>query len=328
MEGFPQLPTIANPLPNLVDPLQRTSALPRTPPIKVQQKSTSGALSRATSTLVPPPPNPTVSSASPTALNHDKDDDDCIFDDDVFDEQPKMAEVVSLKDVMELLKLQNEQNKDAMRDLIRDTTANFLQDKYGEGGLKANRGGGDKDKGDDKGGDNGNNGSRQAREALLPVIRLKPNQVMLKGTGWANYYDWLRDLENLVTIHLHIWTKYPEAQKIAIVEATFATEFIKQYVTIVKPTITGTLTFGETLTYDDLIKGIEAHIRRIRNVLSDRCDLFKRTQNPGETYREFEAELLQLGKNAELPLSEEDLLTTLIIKGVRDDRLRNKLLTE
>ena len=205
-------------------------------------------------------------------------------------------------------------DQDNMRDLVRRTTTSFLEDKYGEDGFKTNKG--------------SNTTQKQTREHLLPVIRLKVSHVMLKGTGWANYYDWLRDLENLVAIHIHIWEKYPEGQKIAIVEATFATEFVKQYEAVVKPTIIDALPEGEVLTYQSLVKGLETHVRRIRNVLNDRLDLFRRTQNPGETYREFEAELLHLGKNAELPLSEDALLMTLVIAGVREDRLRNKLLTD
>ena len=96
------------------------------------------------------------------------------------------------------------------------------------------------------------------------AIRLKSDQVKLKGAGaqmsWANYHEWKRDFENTTRLYDNIWTKLPDVQKIAHVEATFSTEFAKQYETTVKPTLEAALADDDQLTYKDVLDGIENYV--------------------------------------------------------------------
>merc|ERR1712136_113068 len=80
---------------------------------------------------------------------------------------------------------------------------------------------------------------------------------------------------------------------------------------------------------DDVIKTIKDHLKSRRPMLMARYRFFTRNQYPKETFSEWYRELLKIAHEAEIEtLTKDEILSILIAAGMKDQKLRWKMLKE
>ena len=80
---------------------------------------------------------------------------------------------------------------------------------------------------------------------------------------------------------------------------------------------------------EDFIDAMKTYLKGQRSIILARYNLFTRRQHHGETFEEWYCELRRLYDLAEAEeMTGEDLLTVLITTGVRDEKVRSKILED
>ena len=83
----------------------------------------------------------------------------------------------------------------------------------------------------------------------------------------------------------------------------------------------------DTCTVELIIEGLTRYFREKRSIVCDYMSLFSRTQRDNESFESFRMSLEEHADDADLQtLSRENLLTILIIKGLKDTEAKQKLL--
>ena len=77
------------------------------------------------------------------------------------------------------------------------------------------------------------------------------------------------------------------------------------------------------------MEAMKTYLKGQRSIILARYNLFTRRQHHGETFEEWYCELRRLYDLAEAEeMTGEDLLTVLITTGVRDEKVRSKILED
>ena len=80
---------------------------------------------------------------------------------------------------------------------------------------------------------------------------------------------------------------------------------------------------------EQVIEAIKTYLKGQRSIILARYNLFTRRQQYGETFEEWHCELRRLYDLAEAEgMSGNDLMTVLITTGVREEKVRSKILED
>ena len=80
---------------------------------------------------------------------------------------------------------------------------------------------------------------------------------------------------------------------------------------------------------EDILETMKTYLKGQRSMVLARYNLFTRRQQYGETFQDWYCQLCRLYNLAEAEdMSGDDLLTVLITTGVRDDKVRSKILED